>query len=227
MKHDLQAFSRDITALIKTSGDSGDSGDKFNKPLQCNDFSVPTRQEVVSPLRNEWGQPRETSGDRKREHSEYLVRSVPTVSTVPTNFEGRREPQTFEDSPAGWHAILRELELMPTPDCIGVAWWTQMTTDAAAFVARWSGAASDLGWTALNLFGVHPAVPLSRFDVIGLVPLIDGGEVFALTLRTATIRRPSGAVLTHTRKDPSGAVLLCGGHHAVAPRSSRTSRELR
>ena len=28
MKHDLQAFSREIAALMKTSGDTGGSGDK-------------------------------------------------------------------------------------------------------------------------------------------------------------------------------------------------------
>ena len=53
MKHDLQAFSRDIVALIKTSGDIGGSGDKSEKSLQHKDYLVPTREEIVSPLKNE------------------------------------------------------------------------------------------------------------------------------------------------------------------------------
>jgi hypothetical protein len=55
MKHDLQAFSREIVALIKTSGDTGASGDKRKKFLQHNDFCVPTREAVVSQSK--------TSGD--------------------------------------------------------------------------------------------------------------------------------------------------------------------
>lgn len=54
MKHDLQAFSRDIVALMKMSGDIGGSGDTSDKSLRHNDFSVPTQEAVVSP---------KTSGD--------------------------------------------------------------------------------------------------------------------------------------------------------------------
>lgn len=50
MKHDLQALSRDIATLIKTSGDSGGSGDKLQKSLQQKDYFVPTRETIVSPL---------------------------------------------------------------------------------------------------------------------------------------------------------------------------------
>jgi hypothetical protein len=65
MKHDLKAFSRDIVALIKTSGDTGGSGDKSEKSLQRKDYLVPTRETIVSPLKHEWGQPRSMSGDKK------------------------------------------------------------------------------------------------------------------------------------------------------------------
>jgi hypothetical protein len=86
---------------------------------------------------------------------------------------------------------------------------------ADAFLSSWGRAAYDLGWTALNLFGVHAIAPGSRYDVMGLVPLLGGGSVFALTEQTAAIRRHSGSTLTYTRKQGSGAVLLCGGHHAI------------
>ena len=57
MKHDLQAFSRDIVTLIKMSGDTGGSGDKSEKSLQRNDYFVPTRETMVSPLKDEWDSP--------------------------------------------------------------------------------------------------------------------------------------------------------------------------
>jgi hypothetical protein len=83
-------------------------------------------------------------------------------------------------------------------------------SDAENFLSRWGAAAHALGWTALDLFGVHPTVPAARFDVMGLVLLICGGEVIALTASSATIRRRSGAVLTYRRGDQTGAVASRG-----------------
>jgi hypothetical protein len=34
-----------------------------------------------------------------------------------------------------------------------------------------------MGWTTLDLFGVHPTRPAVRFDVMGLLLLLQGGEV--------------------------------------------------
>jgi hypothetical protein len=215
MKHDLQAFSRDIATLIKTSGDTGGSGDKSEKSLQHNDYFVPTRETIVSPLKNEWGQPRPTSGDRKTKQIESVKRGVPSVPTATANFEGGRAARVFDDNPAGWHAISEELKQMPAPDWAGVHRWFDMIKDADAFLSSWGPTAHDLGWAALDLFGVHPVAPGCRYDLMGLVLLLGGGTVFALTDQTAAFRRWSGSTLTYRRKPTSGAVLLCGGQHAV------------
>lgn len=215
MKHDLQAFSRDIVTLIKTSGDTGGSGDKSEKSLQHNDFSVPTQETTVSPLKNEWGQPMTASGDRKTLKNELVTRGVPSVPTATTNFEEGRTGQTFEDNPAGWHAISEELKRMQAPEWAGSHRWSQMVKEADTFLSNWARVAHDLGWTALDLFGVHAVAPGCRYDVMGLVMLLGGGTVFALTERTAAFRRSSGSTLTYTRKPTSGAVLLCGGQHAI------------
>jgi hypothetical protein len=50
--------------------------------------------------------------------------------------------------------------------------------------------------------------PAARFDVMGLIPILNGAAVLALTNVTATMRRPSGAVLSYRRSEQSGAVLL-------------------
>jgi len=211
MKHDLQAFSREIAALMKTSGDTGGSGDKRKKFLQHNDFSVPTREAVLSPLRNAWGQHAPLSGDRKNKQFESVTRSVPSVPTATTHFEEGRAARIFEDNPAGWHAISEELKQMPTPEWVGADRWLEMIEDGDAFLSSWASAAHDLGWTALHLFGVHAVAPGSRYDVMGMVPLLTGGRVSALTERTAIIRQRSGATLIYTRANTCGAVLLCGG----------------
>src|SRR5215831_13893584 len=107
MKHDLKAFSRDIVALIKTSGDTGGSGDKSEKSLQRKDYLVPTRETIVSPLKHEWGQPRSMSGDKKTKQLASAIESVPSVPTATTNFGAGRAAWIFEDTPAGWHADRR------------------------------------------------------------------------------------------------------------------------
>ncbi len=86
MKHDLEAFSRDMVTLIKKSGDSGDSGDKSKKSLGERANFVPTRCAGVSPLDSEWGHGVAASGDRKEQDLQMVGQSVPTVPTATTNF---------------------------------------------------------------------------------------------------------------------------------------------
>jgi hypothetical protein len=85
--------------------------------------------------------------------------------------------------------------------------------DAARFLDRWSSTARSMGWTALDLFGAHPTRPAVRFDVMGLLLLIRGGEVVALSAESASIRRPSGAVLRFFRRPTAGGVLLSEATH--------------
>jgi hypothetical protein len=172
MKHDLEAFSRDIIAIIKKSGDSGGSGDNPAKLLQHNNYSVTTRQQNVSPLQKKWCQIHPASGDGKSERLESVKAIVTSVTTVTTNFEDGLAAQNLTDDPTGWHAILEELKQTPAPEWVSVDRWLEMAEDAGAFLSDWSNAAHDLGWTALNLFGVHPVAPGARYDVIGLVPIL-------------------------------------------------------
>ena len=55
MKHDLEAFSREIVSLIRRSGDTGGSGDKLKNPAaqrflcpHSANSDVPTRNELVT-----------------------------------------------------------------------------------------------------------------------------------------------------------------------------------
>ena len=66
----------------------------------------------------------------------------------------------------------------------------------------------QLGWTALDLFGVHPLAPAARIGCWGLILFVQGGDVVALTDGTATICRQSGAVLTYRRYGQRGGLLL-------------------
>ena len=208
MKHDLEAFSREIVSLIKMSGDTGGGGDKSKKPLPHRDFFVPTRQAAMSPLALDWGHDVSATGDNKTSHLEAVAEGAPSVPTVPTHFRIARSVEIEGSVLAEWHAILAGLNRRGPADWLSHEQWRGLLSDAENFLTRWGGAAHLLGWTSLDLFGVHPIAPAARFDVMGLIPILNGAEVLALTSQTATMRRVSGAVLNFRRPEQGEAVLL-------------------
>jgi hypothetical protein len=86
------------------------------------------------------------------------------------------------------------------PDRIDVADWQHAVDDGRKFLIQWGEQAEALGWTAEDLFGLHDppeqAGPtyrrLSRYDVIGLIWLLRGRPVVALTAERAVIDRADG-----------------------------------
>jgi hypothetical protein len=91
--------------------------------------------------------------------------------------------------------------------------WQQAVEDGRRFLTRWGGQAEALGWTARDLFGLHtpPMRPgafyrrLSRYDETGLVWLLQGRPVVALTEVTAAIQGASGTITVY-RKDNKPAL---------------------
>ena len=85
--------------------------------------------------------------------------------------------------------------------------WQRAIEDGGRFLARWSEQAAALGWTARDLFGLHtpPVQPapnyrrLSRYDQTGLIWLLGGRPVVALTDTTAAIKTATGAVTVYRR----------------------------
>jgi hypothetical protein len=93
------------------------------------------------------------------------------------------------------------------PDHVPVSRWQAAVDDGRAFLTRWGNQAEALGWTARDLFGLHtpPAKPhpsysrLSRYDETGLIWLLCGREVVALTAATAAIQSSTGAITIYRR----------------------------
>ena len=208
MKHDLEAFSREIVSLIKMSGDTGGSGDRSQKSQPHGDFFVPTRQATMSPLALDWGHDGSATGDNKTSHLEAVAEGAPSVPTVPIHFRIAQPVESEGSDVAEWHAILAGLKRRGPADWLSHEQWRGLLSGAENFLTRWGSAAHLLGWTSLDLFGVHPIAPAARFDVMGLIPILNGAEVLALTSQTATMRRASGATLTYRRPKPSGAIVI-------------------
>jgi hypothetical protein len=86
--------------------------------------------------------------------------------------------------------------------------WRHAIADATAFATEWGGEAQAFGWTAAELFGLHPVQKqpaancdrLARLDDMGLIWLLRGRPVVALTATEAAYRCPSGAILTYRRE---------------------------
>jgi hypothetical protein len=89
--------------------------------------------------------------------------------------------------------------------------WRQAVRGAKRFLAKWSSQAESLGWTSADLFGLHtpPERPhpsyrrLSRYDCTGLIWLLEGRPVVALTEATAAIENPTGAITVYRKHHKS------------------------
>jgi hypothetical protein len=101
--------------------------------------------------------------------------------------------------------------------------WQQFIDDCGAFLdGGWAVKAAVLGWGPLDLFGCDRHRPWARIDQAGLLWLMAGRRLVALTANSATIETASGGRLTYRRASASrhsvpndpGRVLawsLCGG----------------
>lgn len=93
------------------------------------------------------------------------------------------------------------------PDHVEPDRWQQAVEDGRRFLAQWDEQAALLGWTPQDLFGLHrvPDKPapsyqrLSRYDLTGLIWLLRGKPVVALTTDTAAIQNPTSATTVYRR----------------------------
>jgi hypothetical protein len=78
--------------------------------------------------------------------------------------------------------------------------WLRFVDDVGLFLARWAAHAAALGWGPYDLFGCDGTRPFARIDQAGLLWLLNGDRLFALTENTATIETRTGARQTYRRK---------------------------
>jgi hypothetical protein len=96
---------------------------------------------------------------------------------------------------------------MKPPALVDVARWRQCVEDGKRFLAKWGEQAEALGWDSRDLFGLHTPLDkphpsyrrLSRYDCTGLIWLLEGRPVVALTADTAAIENATGNINTYRR----------------------------
>jgi hypothetical protein len=79
--------------------------------------------------------------------------------------------------------------------------WLRFVDDVGLFLdSPFCAAAVALGWGPYDLFGCDRERPFARIDDLGLLWLLDGGRLLALTANTATIKTSNGSILTYRRR---------------------------
>jgi hypothetical protein len=109
----------------------------------------------------------------------------------------RRSPSTT--------AVSRAPGPRASPDCIPIARpakrWLTFVDDVGRFLdSSFCAVAAALGWGPLDLFGCDRDRPFARIGSAGLLWLLNGDRLLALTEQTATIETRTGARQTYRRK---------------------------
>jgi hypothetical protein len=126
--------------------------------------------------------------------------------------------------PAGPHAAALAALRAKCPAYVPQDRWRQAIADATTFATKWGAEAKAFGWTAPELFGLHP-VPeqpaanysrLARVDNTGLIWLLRGRPVIVLTSTEAIIRCPSGASSTYRKRTEPAPTEFVNGTRVAA-----------
>jgi hypothetical protein len=123
----------------------------------------------------------------------------------------RGEAETTADGlPPEWAGFARLDPDVPASD-FPLKRWAQLIDDVGAFLdSGFAAQAAALGWTTLDLYGCDDCRPYARIDQAGLLILLNGDRVLALTADCATIETARGGRLTFrkTSDQARGRVLI-------------------
>ena len=144
-----------------------------------------------------------------------------TFATFATFAGGQAEKQNFEPAPDIWTdaheeraaivehdgGVPREwaegfarLDCSHPPADVPSRRWHQFIDDCGLFLDNgWAAKAAALGWGPRELFGADGRAPFGRVDRAGLLWLLNGNRLVALTANTAIIETATGARQTYYR----------------------------
>jgi hypothetical protein len=162
------------------------------------------RQAIRKPESYEVNEIDEKRGTEEGLNSSNSFNSFPVSLDLPPN---PRPGSASDRTPTPYQVTFDALERR-CPDLVPKDRWKRAIEDAQSFLAAWGRQAHALDWTERELFGLHPAPKqpaancdrLARLDDIGVVWLLRGQPVVALTATEASYRCSSGAILTYRRE---------------------------
>ncbi len=123
--------------------------------------------------------------------------------------------------PEEWVQGVADLMVMPPHSDWTEDGWKTLQGDAVRFLRHWASQAHKLGWGVLDLFGAHSIKPTVRFDSLGLVPLLKGRPLLALTDDSAAIKTASGGSLTFRRPHHTDGRAVLAVETSVGPKERK------
>jgi hypothetical protein len=119
----------------------------------------------------------------------------------PTPAKAAKLAKVDEASPRLWAAACAGLDPVRPPGDVPRRRWEAFLADCNIFLGLgWAEKAVSLGWGAYDLFGCDRTRPFARIDCAGLLWLLNGARLAALTEDTATVETRTGARHTYRRK---------------------------
>jgi hypothetical protein len=131
----------------------------------------------------------------------------------PTSSEAEEERAAIVEHdggiPRAWTEGFARLDPDRPPGDVPLRRWQRFVDDVGYFLdSPFCAVAAALGWGPFDLFGCDRDRPFARIDRAGLLWLLNGDKLVALSENTATIERPTGARQTYRRhpNEPSRAL---------------------
>lgn len=114
--------------------------------------------------------------------------------------------------PREWAQGFARLDPDRSPADVPPRCWLQFVNDVGRFLdSGLAQQAAALGWGPFDLFGCDRDRPFARIDQAGLLWLLNGDRLVALSVETAAVETPRGERLTYRRKPTGlGCVLAWG-----------------
>lgn len=142
-----------------------------------------------------------TAGFEQIEQIEQRTKPITASKINQESFEERAAMIEANGVPRDWAEGFATLCSMPCPDAYQQQRWEQIINDGGCFLDAWGKQAAALGWQALDVFGANPNCPEWRYDGMGLVVLLEGRRVVAITADAARIECGNGVYQTFNRRN--------------------------
>lgn len=123
-------------------------------------------------------------------------------SAWPRDYQERAAIVEFDAGvPRDWAEAFAHLDPDRPPADVPVKRWQQFVDDCGRFLdGQWPARAAALGWQPVDLFGCDRRKPFHRIDRQGLLWLLDGRELLAMTEDGAVIECEDGVRQTYRRR---------------------------
>ena len=126
------------------------------------------------------------------------------ASSKPTRTDAEEERAAIVEydggAPREWAEGFARLDCSHPPADVPSRRWQQFIDDCGLFLDNgWAAKAAALGWGPRELFGADGRAPFGRVDRAGLLWLLNGNRLVALTADTAIIETATGARQTYYR----------------------------